>query len=87
MPAESVQLALELFDGRGGFLGGEPIFLGLLQAFDLPAGLRVVPAGVVLPDPALAEFDLEGDAPFATRFAGEDRAVEFLRDVKPPRIA
>lgn len=39
--AEGVQLGLEVGDGPGWVLGGEPAFEGLVPAFDLPAGLRV----------------------------------------------
>jgi len=48
---EAVQLGLEGFDRGGGFLFGEPFLLGLVEPFDLAAGLGVVGAGVVKADP------------------------------------
>jgi hypothetical protein len=69
--AESEQLAGER-GGRGCWgLGGEPFLLGLVEPFDLPAGLRMVGAGVVEADAEAAEFDLERDPAAADSFAGE----------------
>src|SRR4029453_16042497 len=45
--AEPVELALERGEGGSGGLRGQPFLLGLVEAFDLPAGQRVVGAGVV----------------------------------------
>lgn len=45
-------------DGAGRWLGGEPLLLGLLVSLDLAAGLGMVGAGVVEPDPEPAELDL-----------------------------
>jgi hypothetical protein len=73
--AEPVQLPLEFLHGGGGWLRGEPLLLGLVEALDLAAGLRVVGPGVVEEDPSLAELDLEGDPAAASGCAGEDRAV------------
>ena len=42
--AEGVELALEANDGRGGRAGRQVLLDGLVDAFDLPAGLRVVGA-------------------------------------------
>ncbi len=42
--AERVELGLEVGDRRGGWLGAEPAFEGLLEAFDLAAGGGVVRA-------------------------------------------
>ena len=74
-------------DGLGWWLGGEPLLLGLLEAFDLALGLRMMGAGVVEPDAEAAELDFEGDPAAVAREAGEDRSVEFLTDVKPLRVA
>jgi hypothetical protein len=79
---EPVQLRLQAGDGVGGFLFGQPLLLGLVEAFDLAAGLRVVGAGVGVADPEQAEVDLDGDPAGAAGFAGEDCAVEFLGVVK-----
>ena len=73
--AEPVELAVQAGDGACGWLGGEPLLLGLLEAFDLAAGLGVVGAGVVEADTEAAELDLEGDAAAATLSAGEHGAV------------
>src|SRR5215217_4312684 len=42
---EPVELALQRCDGGCGGLGGQPLLLGLVKAFDFAAGLRVVGAG------------------------------------------
>ena len=39
---ELVELGLEAADGSGSWSGGEPTLEGLVEAFDLPAGLGVV---------------------------------------------
>jgi hypothetical protein len=84
---EPGQLAGQAAGGVCGWLRGEPLLLGLLEPFDLAAGLGVVGPGVVEPDAEAAELDLEGDAAAAALPAGEDRTVEFLTDVKPLRVA
>ena len=73
--AEPVELALRV--GQGGWRGllGQPLLLGLVEALDLSAGLRVVGPGVVEPDAEQVELDFQGDPAAATRLAGEDRAV------------
>jgi hypothetical protein len=43
----------------------------------------MVRAGVVQPDPAQSELDLQRDPALAALLGGEDRAIEFLTDVKP----
>jgi hypothetical protein len=59
---EVVELALEAGDGRRRRLGGEPAFLGLVEAFDFAAGLGVVGAGVGEADPAPVEGDPERES-------------------------
>jgi hypothetical protein len=49
---EAVQLALQLGDGGGGGLGGEPLLQGLVEPFNFAAGLRVVGPGMTDPDAA-----------------------------------
>jgi hypothetical protein len=66
---------LQAGEGLGRRLGGEPFLLGLLEALDLPAGLRMVCAGVVEPDPEPAELDLQGDSAAAAGEPGEDGTV------------
>ena len=51
---EGVQLGLQLDEGGGAGLAGEPFFEGLVEAFDFPAGGRVVGGGVDLGDPEAA---------------------------------
>ena len=60
--AEGVELGLQLAQGggRGGWLG-EPLLEGLVEPFDLAAGLRVVGPGVAEEDAAGVQGDLEGD--------------------------
>ena len=48
--AEPVELGLEVGEGGGGGLCGEPAFQGLVEAFDLALGLRVVGVAVLLGD-------------------------------------
>jgi len=79
---EGIQLGLQPGGGGGGVLAGEPVLEGLVQAFDLPAGLRVVGAAVAEGDPQRGEFALKGDPAAAAVKAGEDGAVEFLSGVK-----
>nr|WP_232076408.1 hypothetical protein [Mycobacterium gallinarum] len=39
---EQLELVLQFGDGRGAGLSGEPSFKSLVEAFDFPAGGRVV---------------------------------------------
>jgi hypothetical protein len=55
---EPVEEVLEFGDGGGLGLTGEPALEGLLEAFDLPAGRRVVRTRVLLGDAAADEFGL-----------------------------
>ena len=47
---ECVELLLQLGDGRGGCLSGQPSLEGLVEPFDLALGLRVVGCAVLLAD-------------------------------------
>src|SRR4051812_21109067 len=71
--AELGELALQAGGGLGGWLGGEPFLLGLVESLDLSAGLGMVRSGVVEPDPEPTELDLEGDPASAAGETGEDR--------------
>src|SRR4030095_3469588 len=71
---EGVELALELVQGRGGALGGEPAFEGLLETFNLAAGGGVIGTGVFLGDSETSEGGLELVA--ATPAAGEAGRVD-----------
>jgi hypothetical protein len=73
--AEPVQLSLQVVQSVGWWRGGQPLLLGLVEAFDLAAGLRVVGPAVVELHPEQVEFDLEADPATAAGFAGEDRTV------------
>ena len=55
---EGVQLGLQDRDGGGGWLTGQPFLEGLVESFDLAAGLRVVGAGVPEADVQGGQFDL-----------------------------
>jgi hypothetical protein len=82
---EPIQLTLQR-DHRGSpRLGGEPLLLGLVEPFHLAAGLRMIRPGMADPDSAQPALDLQGDPALAALFAGEDRTIEFLSDVKPRR--
>jgi hypothetical protein len=72
--AEAVELGLELVERRGGWLFGEPPFEGLVEAFDLAAGLGVVGAGVLVVDPQPDELEFDGTGAVAA-LGGEDRPV------------
>ena len=69
VPAEPVQLALQLGQGGCGWLGREPLLLGLVEALHFSAGLWVGAAGVAEPDTEQAELDLQGDAALAACIA------------------
>ena len=56
---EAVELGLELFFGVGGVLLGEVFLQGLVEAFDLAAGLRVVGPGVLGADAQAEQLDLQ----------------------------
>ena len=84
---ESLDLGLEPVQCLRGPVAGEPLLLGLVESLDLAAGLRVVGPGVVEDDAEPAQEAFEGDLAVTTGFAGEDGTVEFLRDVKPLRVA
>ena len=62
-------------DVVGGYLVGEPFFEGLVEAFYLAAGLRVVGATVLESDAAVMQGDFQGDAAGAAVAAGEDSSV------------
>ena len=63
---EVVELGLEVDEGGGGRLFGEPAFEGLLEAFDLPAGRGVIGPGVLVGDVEGGEGGLELVAAAAT---------------------
>ena len=73
--AEGVELRLQLAGGGRWWLLLQPFLEGLVESFDLAAGLRVVGPGVVEADAARVQGDLEGDAPVAAGSAGEHGAV------------
>lgn len=73
--AELIKLGLELSDGDRAGLSVEPFLQGLVESFDLAAGLRVIGAGMGEPDPASVTGDLQGDPAAAAGSAGEHRAV------------
>jgi hypothetical protein len=56
---ESGELLVELRDGRGGRLGREPAFQGLMEPLDLPLGLRVCGGAVLLRDVEAGQEVLE----------------------------
>jgi hypothetical protein len=61
-------LALQRPQGGRGGLGGQPLLLGLVKAFDFAAGLRVVGPGMIEPHAEQAEFDFQGDPALAALF-------------------
>jgi hypothetical protein len=79
---ERVELGLEPGDGGAEVMCGEPAFEGLVEAFDLAAGLGVVGAGVGQSDVQRGQVAFERDLAAAAGGGGEDRAVEFLIVVK-----
>jgi hypothetical protein len=83
---EPLQFALQRSDRFRWGLRGKPLLLGLLEPLHFAADLRVVGPGVITPDPEHAEFDLQSDPALAALFAGEDRPIEFLTDVKLRRL-
>jgi hypothetical protein len=71
---ELVELGLELGEGAGGGLGGEPFLQGLLESFDLALGLRVVRPAVLLADAEAAQLVLQAVA--AAAAAGQPGGVD-----------
>ena len=63
--AEPVELLLEIREGGGSRLGGQPFLLGLVEALHLAAGLWVVGPGVAEHHAAGVQGDLEGDSAVA----------------------
>jgi hypothetical protein len=78
---EAVELGLQLGDGGGRWLGCEPALQGLVEAFDLALGLRIVGMAVLLRDAQVGDQVFEAVAA-ASEPGCVDRAVEFLTDVK-----
>src|SRR5512132_3706051 len=72
---EPVQLVLQSDQSGGPGLSPQPFLLSLVEPFHLAAGLRMVRAGVVQPDPSQSELDLQRDPALAALFGGEDRAI------------
>ena len=89
---EELEEVLEFGDG-GGLEGlvTEPFLDRLLEAFDFAVGLGVAAAAVLLDDAEGGEEDFEGVAAAVDLLGGHaggvHHAVEFLRDVKPLRVA
>ena len=59
---EAVELGLQLDDGGGGGLGSEPALQGLVEAFDLALGLRMVRMAVLLRDAEVGDQVFEAVA-------------------------
>jgi len=72
---EPVQLVLQPDQSGGPGLSPQPFLLGLMEPFSLAAGLRMVRPGVVQPDPAQSELDLQRDPALAALLGGEDRPI------------
>jgi hypothetical protein len=72
--AEAVKLGLEVGQGGGGGLSGQPAFLGLVESFDLALGLRVVRRAILLGDVQGGQEVFEGVLP-AAEPRGVDAAV------------
>ncbi|MDR6867349.1 hypothetical protein J2Y69_001950 [Microbacterium resistens] len=72
--AEGVELLLQLGVRVGAGSGGEPAFQGLVEAFDLSLGLRVVGGAVLLSDVQCGEDVFEGVAAAAVA-GGVDASV------------
>lgn len=73
--AELIEQDLELTDCGGPGLADKPSLQGLVETFDLAAGLRVVRTRVGEGDSAGVEGDLQGDPSTAAGVSGEHRAV------------
>jgi hypothetical protein len=72
--AEDVELVLQVRQGGGGRLPGQPAFLGLVESFDLALGLGVERLAVLLGDAEGGEEVLEG-VPAAAEAGGADAPV------------
>ena len=72
---------MQVVQSGGGWLCGEPAFLGLVEALDFALGLRMVGMAVLLGDADAGEQVFEAVAA-AGETRGVDRSVEFLTDVK-----
>jgi hypothetical protein len=59
---EGVELGLQLGDRGRRVLAGQPAFEGLVEAFDLAAGLRVVGPGAGVGDAQAGDFGFQGAA-------------------------
>ena len=59
---EAVELGLQVVQGGGGGLSGEPALQGLVETFDLALGLRMVGMAVFLGDAQVGEQVLEAVA-------------------------
>ena len=66
-----VELGLQVVQGGGGGLSGEPALQGLVEAFDLALGLRMAGMAVLLGDAQVGEQVFE-----AVAAAGETRGVD-----------
>jgi hypothetical protein len=72
--AEGVELELQLSESGGRWLPAQEALEGLMQTFNLAAGLGVVGAGVLDRDAQALELEFEEDLA-ATGVAGEDGGV------------
>jgi hypothetical protein len=74
---EPIELVLQGVDGGRGELRAEPLLDGLVEAFDLAAGGRVIRAGVLLDDAERIQQGLEAvaAASAAGQAGGEDHPV------------
>jgi len=72
--AEGIKLQLKVSDGLGRCLFGEEELQGLVEAFDLAAGLGVIGRGVNALNAQPVELGLESD-PATARLAAEDGGV------------
>ncbi len=74
---EVVEVGLEFGDGACWWVGAEPSFECLVEAFDFAAGGGVVGSGVLLDDVVSGEFGLEAvaSAASACQAGGEDHSV------------
>ena len=68
---EPVDLLLELLDSPGSSLGSQPLFEGLVESFDFPAGGWMVGSAVFLDDVEISEGPFEAvTAAFASGESG-----------------
>ncbi len=56
---EPVELLLEFFEGVGSGLGSQPLFEGLVESFDFPAGGGVVGSTVFVDNMEVSEGSFE----------------------------